>query len=234
MKSFKEIFVTYLDNIIIGIIAGLVLYYGLRIQSGIYSAIYIFLFALILNFIYSFSVWFFQKKVNLNQDTQNFTTVSKKESKKELDEKSLALWKDVGRDEYLSRRAEWTSADNKISSLLILVLAVFALYIQYVDFAQMVGSSQKLFYGLIVALFLISIILGLYGLFSRNLNIINFKYNPQNSFKDELRVLTKQYEKAIDKQSEVIHKKLEIFKASSILFFVGLFLTMLIKLGAIV
>ena len=229
MKSFKEIFVTYWDNIIIGIIAGLVLYYGLKIQSGIYSALYLFLFALILNFIYSFSVWFFQKKEVLKGDILQPQTVSKKESKKELDEKNLLLWKDVARDEYLCRRNEWTSTDSKLSSLLIIILAIFGVSIQFINFDTLL-PSQKFTLGISFILFLISIILCFIGLWGDKINVINFIENRYD-YKKELSLLKKQYKESIDKQNEKIDKKLRFFKGASILTFVGIFLIALIKLG---
>lgn len=229
MKSFKEIFVTYWDNIIIGIIAGLVLYYGLKIQSGIYSAIYIFLFALILNFIYSFIVWFFQKKENSNQETQYSTTISKKESEKELDEKSLALWKDVGRDEYLCRRKEWSSTDSKLSSLLIIILAMFGVSIQFIEFNTLV-NFQRFTLGISFILFLISMIFCFIGLWGDKINTINFCESEYN-YKKELSLLKGQYKYSIDENNKKIDKKLRFFKGASILTFVGIFLIALIKLG---
>ena len=46
--EFKEIFEKYWDNLMIGIISGLVLYYGLKIQNGVKAAFYIFIWAFIL------------------------------------------------------------------------------------------------------------------------------------------------------------------------------------------
>ena len=56
-RSFSDIFSKYWDNLIIGLIAGLVVYYGLRIQDGLKSALFIFVSALILIFLYSLFVW---------------------------------------------------------------------------------------------------------------------------------------------------------------------------------
>ena len=59
--SFKKIFEKYWDSLIIGIISGLVVYYGLKINSGFISAVYIFIFAILLNTIYSFFAWIDKK-----------------------------------------------------------------------------------------------------------------------------------------------------------------------------
>jgi len=59
--KFKELFEKYWDNLIVGIIAGLVLYYGLKIQDGIKAAIYIFTISLFLILIYTFFVWMGKK-----------------------------------------------------------------------------------------------------------------------------------------------------------------------------
>lgn len=53
----KELFEKYWDNLIIGIVAGLVLYYGLKIQDGIIAGIYIFTISFILILLYTFLVW---------------------------------------------------------------------------------------------------------------------------------------------------------------------------------
>ena len=60
--EFKEIFEKYWDNLMIGIISGLVLYYGLKIQNGVKAAFYIFIWAFILILIYSYFVWTDKKK----------------------------------------------------------------------------------------------------------------------------------------------------------------------------
>ena len=64
--KFTEIFEKYWDNLIIGIIAGVVLYYGLEIKSGLRSALYIFLAGLFLVLIYTFFVWA-NKKYSLDK-----------------------------------------------------------------------------------------------------------------------------------------------------------------------
>ena len=69
--GFKELFEKYWDNLIIGIIAGLVLYYGLKIQDGIKAGIYIFTISLILILIYTFFVWV-GKKYNWNKEVIKF------------------------------------------------------------------------------------------------------------------------------------------------------------------
>jgi len=60
--TFKELFEKYWDNLIIGIIASLVLYYGLKIQNGLKAAIYIFFFSVIIIGVYSFGVWIGKKQ----------------------------------------------------------------------------------------------------------------------------------------------------------------------------
>ncbi len=69
-KDFKNIFTKYWDNVIIGIIAGLVVYYGTKINNGLVSAIYIFIFAMLLVFIYSLCVW--ADKKHLDNKYWNF------------------------------------------------------------------------------------------------------------------------------------------------------------------
>jgi len=60
--KFKKLFEKYWDNLIVGIIAGLVLYYGLKIQDGIKAGIYIFTISLVLILIYTFFVWLGKKQ----------------------------------------------------------------------------------------------------------------------------------------------------------------------------
>jgi len=57
LVSYKEIFNKNWNNIIIGISGGLAVYFGTRINSKLISAIYIFLFALLITLIYSFFNW---------------------------------------------------------------------------------------------------------------------------------------------------------------------------------
>ncbi len=58
---FSELFEKYWDNLIVGIVAGLVLYYGLKIQDGIKAGIYIFTISLALILIYTFFIWLGKK-----------------------------------------------------------------------------------------------------------------------------------------------------------------------------
>lgn len=174
--------------------------------------------------------WLFLKKEEtpINNLTTSLETI--KDKKTNFNEKSLLLWKDAGRDEYLSRRIEWTSVDNKLSSLLIVILAIIGLTIQYINFQELVSIHQY-FYGASIILFLISLISCIYGLFPDNLNIINFEHNKDNSYKKELMVLRNQYKKAIENQDKKINKKLFLFKICTIAFFLGVFFILLIKLG---
>lgn len=55
--SFSRIFTRYFDDVVIGIVAGLVVFYGLKINNGLYSALYIFFSALVLVTLYSIFVW---------------------------------------------------------------------------------------------------------------------------------------------------------------------------------
>jgi hypothetical protein len=59
--NFGDLFEKYWDNLIIGIIAGIVLYYGLKINSGLRSAVYIFIMGLFLVFLYTFFVYLGKK-----------------------------------------------------------------------------------------------------------------------------------------------------------------------------
>ncbi|MCK5149705.1 hypothetical protein KAJ87_02165 [Candidatus Pacearchaeota archaeon] len=59
--KFSELFKKYWDNLIVGIIAGLVLYYGLKIQNGIKAGIYIFTISILLILIYTFFIWLGRK-----------------------------------------------------------------------------------------------------------------------------------------------------------------------------
>ncbi|MFA5953333.1 MAG: DMT family transporter [Candidatus Pacearchaeota archaeon] len=83
--KFTEIFEKYWDNLIIGIIAGIVLYYGLEIKSGLRSALYIFLLGLFLVLIYTFFVWA-GKRYNWNK---NFIGFFKKINFRKFDPKLL-------------------------------------------------------------------------------------------------------------------------------------------------
>jgi len=56
-------FLRYWDNVIIGLVAGLVVYYGIKIQNGLLAALFIFIFALLLTLIYSFFVWYDRKSL---------------------------------------------------------------------------------------------------------------------------------------------------------------------------
>lgn len=76
--KFEEIFEKYWDNLIIGIIAGLVLYYGLKIQDGIKAGIYIFSFSLVLVLIYSFFVWLGKKQEGDKKFVEFFKKLSLK------------------------------------------------------------------------------------------------------------------------------------------------------------
>lgn len=56
--SFRKTFVKYWDNLIIGIVAGLIVYYGAQIQEyPLFAALFVFIFAILLCFIYSLSIW---------------------------------------------------------------------------------------------------------------------------------------------------------------------------------
>ncbi len=70
-EDFKNIFTKYWDNIIIGIVAGLVVYYGIKISNGLVSALMIFIFAIILTFIYSLFV-LIDKKYKMDNKFWNF------------------------------------------------------------------------------------------------------------------------------------------------------------------
>ena len=172
--------------------------------------------------------WLFLKK----EDITNTDITSKiaKKQKKDYAEKNLFLWKEVGKDEYLARRGEWTSTDNKLVSLLIIILAIIGLFVQYIDTKNLVASQQYFYAGAII-LFLMSLIFCILGLFPDKLNTINFEYNKNNSYRKELRVLRNQYKKAIENQDTKINKKLFLFKVSAISFLIGIFFILLIKLG---
>ncbi len=59
--TFSDLFKKYWDNLIIGIVAGIVLYYRLKINSGLHSAVYIFIGGLLLISVYTFFVWLGKK-----------------------------------------------------------------------------------------------------------------------------------------------------------------------------
>ncbi|HLC56617.1 MAG TPA: hypothetical protein VJJ23_05250 [Candidatus Nanoarchaeia archaeon] len=70
-EDFKNTFTKYWDNVITGIIAGFLVYYGTKINNGFVSALVIFIFAIILTFIYSLFVWL-DKKHKIDNKFWNF------------------------------------------------------------------------------------------------------------------------------------------------------------------
>lgn len=57
IQHFSRIFTKFWDELIIGIIAGLVVYYGLTIKNGFKAGLFIFLAGLILVILYSLFIW---------------------------------------------------------------------------------------------------------------------------------------------------------------------------------
>ncbi len=182
--------------------------------------------------IFLFFMFLFLKWIFIKNDgrTENDTIKQEILNKKGYDEKSLKIWQEVGEEEYLSRRNEWAQVDSKISSLLIIVLAIIGITIQYIDITKLV-ESQKVVYVFSLVLIGISFICCLAGLWPKRLDVINFEHNQDNDYKKELLVLKNQYDLAIKNQNSKLDNKLFFFKVSSIAFFFGLLLLVLIKLG---
>jgi hypothetical protein len=149
--------------------------------------------------------------------------------KSQYDERSLKLWEDIGKQEYLMRRQEFNHVDTKLTCALLLNITIISLFINFIEFPT--KSSSLYLYFISISFFVISLSLLMFALFPKKVNVILFKHNKENSYNDELRVLTKQYEIAIDKQSKIIENKLILFKISCIIFIIALFLTLLIKIG---
>ena len=172
--------------------------------------------------------WLFLKKekMDINELAREETT----NKKIKYNEKSLKLWQEVGKDEYLSRRGEWAQIDSKIYSLLIIILAIIGITIQYVEIGNLL-SPQRGAYILSLIFLGISFVCCLLGLWPKRLDIINFEHNKNNDYKKELLVLKNQYDLSISNQNAQLDKKLFFFKVSSIAFFIGVLILVLIKFG---
>jgi hypothetical protein len=151
-------------------------------------------------------------------------------NKSGYDTRSLELWEKIGKEEYLLRRKELTTIDNKIIYFLIFNFTIVSLFFNFIKIP--VDFYGIILYSISSISFLISIILLIYGIWPKKINVILFRHNKKNSYNDEIRVLTKQYENAIKHQSVIVDSKFNILKISSILFFVALLIILVIRIGS--
>ena len=154
----------------------------------------------------------------------------KKITEQTLKEKidKITLWKDAAKDEYIIRRKEMDSADNKLHYMLLFNFTIFSFFIQFIRMPEMIYGV--IFYILTSVLYVISILLLVGGLCPKKINTINFESNEKNDLFDELRTLKCQYATACDENSNVIDSKLKYLTGSTGLFLIALFFTMILSL----
>lgn len=153
-----------------------------------------------------------------------------KENKLHLEEriKKRVLWKDVAKEEYFERRREIESADNKLLYLLLFVFTILSLFIQFISLPKEIYGV--IFYLITSLLYLISILILLYGIFPKRGNSINFDENENNDYEDEIRTLKNQYAIAFNRNDKVINRKLYSLIVSTIIFIFALIFTFIINL----
>jgi hypothetical protein len=138
------------------------------------------------------------------------------------------LWKEVAREEYILRRNEIDSADNKLLYMILFNFTILTLFVQFINLPNQIYGV--LFYFLSLIFYLSSLTILILGISPKEIGSINFEQNNENDLEDELRVLKSQYEKARMKNSKVIQGKLSYLTISMIIFSIAIFFTLIINI----